>query len=71
MKQKTETVNITEAAAILGISVTGMRSKVHRRMNEYRGSTTPIPKPKRVKYRGQYRWVFDRARLEKYRDSLI
>lgn len=71
MKHKIDTVSIKEAAAILGISVAGMRSKVHRRMNEERGSSTPIPKPKRMKYRGQYRWVFDRARLEKYRDSLI
>lgn len=68
---KQNEIGIIEAAEILGLSVAGMRSKVHRRMNEERGSTTPIPKPKREKYRGQYRWVFDRARLEKYRDSLI
>lgn len=67
---KQNEIGIIEAAEILGLSVAGMRSKVHRRMNEIRDSSTPIPKPRLVKHRGQYAWAWDRARIEKYRDSL-
>ena len=66
MKNASQHVTITEAAKIIGISACAMRSKVHRRMNEDRQSSNPIPKPKRVKHRGQYRWVFDREKIEKY-----
>ena len=68
--KNSDTVTIEEAAKILGISHAAMRARVHRHINEKRDTTQPIPRPKKQNHQGQYRWVFDRAAIIKYRDSL-
>ena len=68
--KNSDTVTIEEAAKILGISHAAMRARVHRHINEKRDTTQPIPRPKKQNYAGQYRWVFDRAAIVKYKSSL-